>query len=339
MILLVEVSDNMKGQLFAIDLLVALTLFFAVIGIAAYLWLIIPDYEIYNLQEKAHSISSHLVSSKLGNENIVSCEKLYDFSLKNYEEIKTELAVGPDDIWIKFENMSSDTCPGIRLNLDVMLILDTSASMGVQKIQDAKDAANYFVDELDKNHDQAGLVSYSTFVTLDQTLLSMTDSNKTVLKGKIDSLSASGNTNIGGGVDYANNELLSERARTEKVIKVEILLSDGRTNIPNGEEYAKQYALEKAKEAYLNNIKIYTISLGSDADRDLMQNIADLTGGKEYYVPTSSELQNIFYDISKEITVVTDYGKIAPSTVLNIASVVRVVKVGKQNLRMNVKIY
>jgi len=106
----------MKGQLFSVDFLMALTLFFAVIGIAAYLWLALPNYRIYDVQERANSIAEFLVSSKLGEENILECSKITDLASKNDETIKTELNANPYDIWVEFKNATS-ICNGDKVDI------------------------------------------------------------------------------------------------------------------------------------------------------------------------------------------------------------------------------
>jgi len=332
----------MKGQLFSVDFLVALTLFFAVIAMAAYVWLALPDYRIYDFQERANSIAEFLVTHKFGEENILECSKLYDFVLKDYEDLRSELNVKPYHVWIKLKDVSLTTCPALRRDLDVMLVLDRSGSMAGQKMADLKVAAKFFVDKLDENYDQAGLVSYSRFATLDQTLLIMTAANKNTLKDNIDNLCGnfnlcSGSTNIGDAIAEATSELTSVRSR-EDAAKVQILLSDGIANEPWGEDPV-QYTIDKAKEACLENIKIYTISLGGDANRALMQRVADITLGKEYYAPSSEDLQDIFDEISKEITVASDYGRIAPSSVKNLASIIRIVYLNGEKLQLIVRVY
>lgn len=106
----------MKGQLFSIDLIVALSVFFAVIGIVAYIWLIIPDYTIYDVQEKANTVSSFLVSTKLGEENFLECSEITTLASKDYDTIKTELNTNPYDVWIEFKNTSA-ICNGGEINI------------------------------------------------------------------------------------------------------------------------------------------------------------------------------------------------------------------------------
>jgi len=63
---------------------------------------------------------------------------------------------------------------------------------------------------------------------------------------------------------------------------------------------SKEYALEMARQAADENMRICTISLGSQADSSLMQEIADIGHGTHYYVDTfdieqcEQELQDVF---------------------------------------------
>ena len=67
------------------------------------------------------------------------------------------------------------------------------------------------------------------------------------------------------------------RSGAEKFI---VLMSDGHANKPDGN--GPGYARDMADYAAGLNIKVFTISLGDGADPDLMQDIADLTGGEHF---------------------------------------------------------
>ncbi len=49
-------------------------------------------------------------------------------------------------------------------------------------------------------------------------------------------------------------------------------------------------------------VVIYTISLGTETNESLMQQIADDSGGKHYNAPDSSQLQSIYEEIRSQIT-------------------------------------
>jgi len=193
------------------------------------------------------------------------------------------------------------TLPTVCANdLDVMIVFDRSGSMGYDiptRISQAKTAANTFLDKL-RTGDQSGLVSYSTTATLNKTLSNSHSATKTA----INSLIASGATNIGDAINLATGENISVRANPQ-AIKIQILLTDGKANKPygpgNGEWPADvAYAKAKADEAAINGIKIFTIGLGSDVNASMLQYIASTTGGQYYFAPTGVDLQNIFNQIA-----------------------------------------
>jgi len=98
-------------------------------------------------------------------------------------------------------------------------------------------------------------------------------------------------TYLGGGLQKAIDELSSERARSSAK-KVILLMTDGLPNVtPEGQagydswvvEAARSHALAKAQEAREMGIRIYCISVGTNADRELMQQIASIGDGEEFF--------------------------------------------------------
>ncbi len=112
-------------------------------------------------------------------------------------------------------------------------------------------------------------------------------------------------TNMGGGIQKAIEELRSVRARAASA-KVIVLMSDGVPNVTetgasvaDGDWRAKQYALSMAQMAADEGMCIYAVSVGYSVDRDLMQQIATLAHGQEFYAAGSPEeyteqLEDIF---------------------------------------------
>ncbi len=325
-----------KAQAITIDFIIAFIIFLSLISSFMYLWANI-SFQPPQIQQKGFSVSEYLLSQKIGEESIIDCAKLAEIAFEDYESLKSNLNVGPYDVWIEFSGIDASLCPSIRRNLDIMIVLDRSGSMSGQKLADAKNAAKSFVDKLNGTYDQSGLASFSTTALLNQQLLIMSSANKTALKNKIDSLDANGYTDIGDAIAIASTELISTRSKTGAA-RVQILLSDGNPNMPSGID-ANQYSIDKAKQACKNSTAIYAISLGSDANRTLMQIMANITSGKEYYAPSSSQLQGIFDEIASEIAVSQNYGKIAPPNAKGISSVARIVSLNGRIMRMTVRIY
>jgi hypothetical protein len=102
-------------------------------------------------------------------------------------------------------------------------------------------------------------------------------------------------TNMGAGLLKALSELSSERARSSSA-KVIVLMSDGKPNVneygqgvPNGDPATCAWIEELAQQAADQNIRIYTISVGGDADTDLMAEIATLGGGQHFHAEGTPE--------------------------------------------------
>jgi Mg-chelatase subunit ChlD len=95
-------------------------------------------------------------------------------------------------------------------------------------------------------------------------------------------------TNIAAGLQAAINELQTNgRASAQRLI---VLLSDGQANwIDNNHSAdvsaATTAALNEAYVAAQDKFQILTISLGSDADTNLMQQIAAITSGIQFIIP------------------------------------------------------
>jgi hypothetical protein len=137
---------------------------------------------------------------------------------------------------------------------------------------------------------QAGLVYFSTTATTDKELALLTPTNLTSLDNAIAALvnDVEGNTCIECGFDNGVAELTSSRSRANAT-KVIILLTDGMGNVGN--------SLTGADLARSNNVTIYTIGIGDDANGTELLNDALLTYGKYYFAPNASTLTQIFASI------------------------------------------
>lgn len=198
------------------------------------------------------------------------------------------------------------------VHVDVALVTDTSLSMADEnKLDSAKEAASSFVKLVDLKLIQVGLVEYSGCPNSSE-VLPLTD-NLNDLLVEIGSYVPQSMTNTGKGMKLAIDELLSERAQNN-ANKVMVLMTDGLPNQYYNEttgscsigEYSvpksKEYAIQMAQRAGENNIIIYSIGFGSDADTALLQDIAAITGGAYYYAPTGNQLKEIYEAIASQIS-------------------------------------
>jgi Mg-chelatase subunit ChlD len=96
-------------------------------------------------------------------------------------------------------------------------------------------------------------------------------------------------TGTGAALGDAAHYLKYGAAARKNVQRVIVLMSDGHANRPssNGPGYARTMAAYAAG----NEVKVYTISLGNDADVTLMSDIATITGGEHFDATGSGEAQ------------------------------------------------
>jgi uncharacterized protein YegL len=160
------------------------------------------------------------------------------------------------------------------------------------KIDSVKSAGGTFVDITD-NSSRMTLVSFATTATLRKQLMGLgSAANKTEMKNAINALTASGSTCLECGLDTAVTELISVRGRYPEAVRVAIFMTDGTDTVGSDPIAAAVYARQ-------NNVKVYTIGYGSDADVTNLENIALLTNGKYYYAPDAATLLYIFQHIGQ----------------------------------------
>jgi len=146
--------------------------------------------------------------------------------------------------------------------------------------------------------DQLGLVSYDETARVNQELTF--DYSLVVQEAYNRQAGGEGSaTNIANGIQRARQELTSSNARAYAK-KVMIVMTDGKANRPGNPQEAKTTSINNAVSAANAGIQINTISIGSDADQELMAELAEIGKGSHYHVPTlnieeyEDELKNIF---------------------------------------------
>lgn len=182
-------------------------------------------------------------------------------------------------------SVQATDCTPVNSPVDVALVIDRSGSMGGTKIADAKQAAIDFVNQTGGS-DQVALSSFAGTgtATLDQTLTN----NKTAVINAINSLNATGMTDIAEGLAQAETELDGTRHINTNA-PVIILLSDGYHN--QSGDLPGTAARIKGK-----GIRIITIGLGSGVDEQQLKDTAS-SANDYYYAPSSSDLANIYQSI------------------------------------------
>lgn len=175
---------------------------------------------------------------------------------------------------------ATDTKPGGALS--IVLAVDKSGSMRGAKLAEAKRAAETLVGLL-ADSDEAALVAFDSSVSLRSELSPVGDATgrRAALVADIRRLSDGGGTNF-----CAPLRVACEMFRTARFGKAVLLLSDGQAGYPVAE-----VRLLKSLGA-----RVFTVTIGADADTTTLKRIADDTGG-QFFPAGTTNLQQVFVQI------------------------------------------
>lgn len=163
----------------------------------------------------------------------------------------------------------------------VALAVDRSGSME-EEMFDAQSAAQTFV-RLMRRDDQAALVSFADTVRLDQTFTS--DSTQLLLA--LRALAPQGGTAIYDAANYCADLLQNVAGR-----RAIILLTDGL-------DKDSQTTFEQIVQRFSNaGIPVFTIGLGTEVSENNLRTLAESSGGRYYFSPTSKQLVEIYKNLA-----------------------------------------
>jgi len=174
----------------------------------------------------------------------------------------------------------------------VVLVMDTSGSMNDGgRIENARKGAAQML-RLMKDDDTFSLLSFNSRLTWAMRSQPLNQGRATAEK-TIGSLWANGGTALYDAI-LAAHEDLQKTPDNEKISAV-VVLTDGQdTNSKTAlETLMKAIRFDSEK----NNVRVFTIGYGEDANREILQKIADATQAKSY-AGTPENIESVFKDIS-----------------------------------------
>ena len=160
----------------------------------------------------------------------------------------------------------------------VVLVIDKSSSMEGKKIELARLAAIGVVDNL-RGIDQVGVLIFDNSFQWAVPMRRAED--KSLIKRLISGIVPDGGTQIAPALAEAYRKVLPSRATFKHIV----LLTDGISE--EGD------SLDLSKEALLQHVTISTVGLGQDVNRAYLEKVANLAGGKAYFLNEPSGLEQI----------------------------------------------
>ncbi len=182
-------------------------------------------------------------------------------------------------IWL--DNMRMDLNyrdSGEIVYYDMAIVVDVSGSMGGKSLANARKAINGFIDAMSDN-DRASLVSFCDYASR----LSELTNDKKLLKTKVSELYADGGTNADEGIRAGITTL-----KTADKTKMMILLCDGDV----------KYNQSIVDSLIRRGITVHCINVINGSSL-AMQQIAEKTGGMYYYAANSSDIVNVFKQLTE----------------------------------------
>jgi Ca-activated chloride channel family protein len=186
-------------------------------------------------------------------------------------------------VYAYIEIKATESMVDVKAPLNMSLVLDKSGSMEGIKIANLRQAAKNAIDLLDEG-DYLSIVAFSDKVyTIAPSTLA---TDKPSLKRRIDKIRDGGGTAMSGGMRRGLAEL-DKNLSPDRLSRM-LLLTDGQTF---GDE---DQCEELGAEMGAKGIVIQALGLGEDWNEDLLDQVAEASGGNADYIETPDEINAYF---------------------------------------------
>jgi Ca-activated chloride channel family protein len=211
----------------------------------------------------------------------------------------SDLGVGDFAVYEEGERQNVATFVSTTAPLDVVILLDTSASMGAT-LKIAQRAAMQLVDSL-KDEDRGALIVFNDNVQVKQALTRDTRSLESAIRG----VTARGTTALYDAIYIAQHELARARQSTDPRRQAIVVLSDG-------DDTRSRLSFDDVlDEAKRSAVTVFTITtalvpgvtpVGVDQQiRFDMRQLAEVTGGRTFAAVGIADLERVYDEIAVEL--------------------------------------
>jgi Ca-activated chloride channel family protein len=177
-----------------------------------------------------------------------------------------------------------------RKHVNLVMIIDTSGSMQGTKIQNVRQAALQFAEQMG-DQDFLTLITYQGGKALVEIDTTQVGPSRSVIASTITDLKANGGTPLYDSIGLAAGVIADHlSSQTTNAI---VLLSDGKDTASAG--YALNDTLYTTAAAH--DTTVFTIAYGSDADQETLQALANRANGN-YYLGSEVNIAAIYQEMS-----------------------------------------
>lgn len=167
---------------------------------------------------------------------------------------------------------------------DLLLVLDTSGSMRGIKMDQARKALHYFLNNMNKQ-DRFALMNFSTSVTKYQNeLLAANPEELGKARKWVDALESTGGT----AIDKALSAALEMRTRDEGRTFTVIFFTDG---LPTVGETNPQMIVKNVERRNSANTRIFTFGVGHDVNATMLDKLAENTRAVSTYIRPAEDIE------------------------------------------------
>ncbi len=177
-----------------------------------------------------------------------------------------------------------------RKRADILLIVDTSGSMEGDKLTMVKAGIETFLMRI-LPEDRVGMITFDSQARLVAPIAPLSE-NRIALQKAVQEMRAAGRTALFDALALGKQELDNLPPLDEERIRAIILLSDGADN-------QSQRSLEQIRDLFEESgISIFPVAYGADADRNILNAIAEFTR-TIVVVGDSGDIGQIFENLSR----------------------------------------
>ena len=182
-----------------------------------------------------------------------------------------------------------------RLDRDIALVLDKSGSMGsFGRYPALLNGVDVFLQELDLSPQNEN-VSLTAYDTYPRKLVDMT-TDLNAISDAINDESPGGYTGIGRALRTGLDSVLNDPNSREFSLKSIVLMTDGNQNRGVSPDVIARDCADKG-------IIVHTITFSRGANKPLMEQVANITGGTHLHAENNRQLVEAFETIAKQIQV------------------------------------